>query len=145
ADAMADGDRIHAVIKGAALNNDGAAKVSFTAPSVDGQAEVIALAQALAGIDPGTIGYVEAHGTGTTLGDPIEVAALTQAFRRGTAAEGFCALASLKTSIGHLDAAAGVAGLIKVVMALREGAIPASLHFRSPNPKLGLEGGPFYV
>jgi acyl transferase domain-containing protein/glutamate-1-semialdehyde aminotransferase len=145
ADALADGDRIHAVIKGAALNNDGAAKVSFTAPSVDGQADAIALAQALAGIDPGTIGYVEAHGTGTSLGDPVEVAALTQAFRRGTTDEGFCALASLKTNIGHLDAAAGVAGLIKTVMAVREGVIPASLHFRAPNPKLGLEGSPFYV
>ena len=133
------------MIKGAALNNDGSSKVSFTAPSVDGQAEAIALAQALAGIDPDTIGYVEAHGTGTALGDPIEVAALTQAFRRQTAARGFCALGSLKTNIGHLDAAAGVAGLIKATLALHHEAIPPSLHFESPNPKLGLEESPFYV
>src|SRR4029450_6762092 len=106
-------DPIHRVIKGAPLNNDGSSKVSFTAPSVDGQAEAIALAQALGGIDPDPISYVECHGTGTARGDPIEVAALTQASRRAPAARGFCAIGSLKTSIGHLDAAAGVAGLIK--------------------------------
>ena len=145
ADAQRDRDTVYAVIKGAALNNDGSSKVSFTAPSVDGQSEAIALAQALAGIDPDTISYVECHGTGTALGDPIEVAALTQAFRRGTAARGFCAIGSLKTSIGHLDAAAGVAGLIKVALALHEGVIPPTLHFRSPNPKLGLEESPFFV
>jgi len=145
ADALDAGDSIHAVVKGSALSNDGSSKVSFTAPSVDGQVEAIALAQALAGIDPDTIGYVEAHGTGTALGDPIEVAALTQAFRRKTAARGFCALGSLKTNIGHLDAAAGVAGLIKVALCLQHKAIPATLHFQSPNPKLGLEESPFYV
>jgi len=145
ADALRDRDTVYAVIKGAALNNDGSSKVSFTAPSVDGQAEAIALAQALGGIDPDTISYVECHGTGTALGDPIEVAALTQAFRRGTDGRGFCAIGSLKTSIGHLDAAAGVAGLIKVALALHEGVIPPTLHFRSPNPKLGLEESPFYV
>src|SRR4030095_12769906 len=99
----------------------------------------IALAQALGGIDPDTISYVECHGTGTSLGDPIEVAALTQAFRRGTDARGFCAIGSLKTSIGHLDAAAGVAGLVKAAMTLHEGVIPPTLHYRTPNPKLGLD------
>ena len=107
ADAIADGDSIYAVIKGAAMNNDGAAKLSYMAPSVDGQAEVIAMAQALAGIDPETVSYVECHGTGTPLGDPIEIAALTQAFRAGTDARGFCAIGSVKSNIGHLAAAAG--------------------------------------
>ena len=116
ADAIADGDSIYAVIKGAAINNDGAAKLSYTAPSVDGQAEVIAMAQAVAGVDPETISYVECHGTGTPLGDPIEIAALTQAFRAGTDARAFCAIGSVKSNIGHLDAAAGVAGLIKTVV-----------------------------
>jgi phthiocerol/phenolphthiocerol synthesis type-I polyketide synthase E len=144
-DALADGDTIHAVIKGSAINNDGAAKVGYTAPSVDGQAGVIAEALALAQVAPETIGYVEAHGTGTPLGDPIEIAALTRAFRAGTPLRNFCAIGSLKTNIGHLDAAAGVAGLIKAVLALRHGQIPPSLHFRSPNPKLDLAGSPFYV
>src|SRR5439155_8164395 len=97
------------VIRGFALNNDGAAKIGYTAPSIDGQAQVIAMAQALAGVSPDTISYVEAHGTGTDLGDPIEIAALTQAFRARTAAKGFCAIGSVKTNIGHLDAAAGAA------------------------------------
>src|SRR6185436_7955860 len=104
---------IHAVIKGSAINNDGAGKVGYTAPSVDGQASVIAEALAIAQVAPETIGYVEAHGTGTPLGDPIEIAALTRAFRAGTPLRNFCAIGSLKTNIGHLDAAAGVAGLIK--------------------------------
>jgi len=145
ADAVEAGDQIHAVIKGAALNNDGSGKVSFTAPSVNGHAEVIALAHALAGIPPRSIGYVEAHGTGTPLGDPIEIAGLTQAFRAGTEETGFCALGSVKTNIGHLDAAAGIAGLIKTVLCLRHGKIPASLHFSAPNPKLALETTPFHV
>src|SRR5262249_58185367 len=107
------GDTIHAVIKGAALNNDGAGKVSFTAPSVDGHAEVIASAQALAGIDPATIGYVECHGTGTELGDPIEIAGLTQAFRAAAAsARAFCAIGSVKSNIRPLDAAAGGGGAL---------------------------------
>ncbi|MBW3567097.1 MAG: type I polyketide synthase, partial [Proteobacteria bacterium] len=144
-DAMADGDFIHAVIRGAALNNDGAGKVSFTAPGVDGQAQVIAMAQEMAGVDPASISYIEAHGTGTTLGDPIELAALTQAFRRHTQAAGFCGIGSVKGNIGHLDAASGVAGLIKTVLALCERKIPATLHFDKPNPKLGLEGSPFHV
>lgn len=145
ADAVADGDRIYAVIKGAALNNDGSNKVSFTAPSVEGHTEVIALAQALAGVEPRSIGYVEAHGTATPLGDPIEIAGLTQAFRAGTDARGFCALGSVKSNIGHLDAAAGVAGLIKTALVLHHGRIPASLHFTAPNPKLELPDSPFFV
>ena len=145
-DALADGDTIYAVIKGAALNNDGSNKVSFTAPSVDGHAQLISMAQALGGIDPETISYIEAHGTGTSLGDPIEIAGLTQAFRAGGAREnGFCGIGSVKTNIGHLDAAAGVAGLIKTALALHHKVLPASLHFTSPNPKLGLEDSPFYV
>ena len=145
ADAVQAGDQIYAVIKGAALNNDGSGKVSFTAPSVAGHAEVIALAHALAGVSPRSIGYVEAHGTATPLGDPIEIAGLTQAFRTGTEDTGFCALGSVKTNIGHLDAAAGIAGLIKTVLCLRHGKIPPSLHFTTANPKLGLEGSPFRV
>jgi len=144
-DALSDGDSIYAVIKGAALNNDGSSKVSFTAPSVDGHAEVIAMAQALAGIDPETISYVEAHGTGTALGDPIEIAGLTQAFRAGTASTDFCGIGSVKTNIGHLDAAAGVAGLIKAALALKFKELPASLHFQTPNPRLDLENSPFHV
>jgi acyl transferase domain-containing protein len=124
-DALEDGDTVYAVIKGAGTNNDGAAKVSFTAPSVDGHAGVIALAQALAGIDPQTISYVEAHGTGTPLGDPIEIAGLTQAFRAGGASgTGYCDIGSVKSNIGHLDAASGVAGLIKTALALHHKAIP---------------------
>jgi acyl transferase domain-containing protein len=145
ADAVADGDQIHAVIKGAALNNDGSSKVSFTAPSVEGHAEVIALAHALANVDPRSITYVEAHGTGTPLGDPIEVAGLTQAFREGTPDRNFCALGSVKTNIGHLDAAAGIAGLIKTTLALKHRRIPANLHFTEPNPALRLEESPFFV
>jgi acyl transferase domain-containing protein/glutamate-1-semialdehyde aminotransferase len=146
AEAVAAGDTIYGVIKGAALNNDGNAKVSFTAPSVEGHAQVIALAQALASIDPGTISYVEAHGTGTNLGDPIEIAGLTQAFRVGGAHQNrTCALGALKTNIGHLDAAAGIAGLIKTTMALHHRTLPATLHFEAPNPKLDLDNTPFFV
>jgi acyl transferase domain-containing protein len=145
-DALKDGDTIYAVIKGAGMNNDGASKVSFTAPSVDGHAGVISLAQALAGIDPQTISYVETHGTGTPLGDPIEIAGLTQAFRAGGASEnGYCAIGSAKSNVGHLDAAAGVTGLIKTALALHHKAIPPSLHFTAPNPKLALEDSPFRV
>jgi len=145
-DALQDGDTIYAVIKGAGMNNDGASKVSFTAPSVDGHAGVIALAQALAGIDPQTISYVEAHGTATQLGDPIEIAGLTQAFRAGGALEsGYCAIGSVKSNVGHLDAAAGVTGLIKTALALHHETIPPSLHFTGPNPKLDLDSSPFRV
>ncbi|HEX8292633.1 MAG TPA: acyltransferase domain-containing protein, partial [Pyrinomonadaceae bacterium] len=146
ADALADGDHVYAVIKGSAINNDGSSKVGYTAPSVEGQAAAIEEAQAVAGVDPATITYVEAHGTGTALGDPIEVAALTQAFRAGGAgAKQFCGLGSVKTNIGHTDAAAGVAGLIKTVLALRHGEIPPSLNFTSPNPNIDFAGSPFYV
>ena len=110
-DALADGDTIHAIIRGSAINNDGAGKVGYTAPSVEGQETVIAEALAVAGVTPDEIGYIEAHGTGTALGDPIEVAALTRAFRRGTQRHQFCALGSVKGNLGHLDAAAGVVGL----------------------------------
>jgi acyl transferase domain-containing protein len=145
-DAITDGNTIFAVIKGVGLNNDGASKVSFTAPSVDGHAGVITMAQALAGIDPQTISYVEAHGTATALGDPIEIAGLTQAFRAGGAAgEGYCGIGSIKSAIGHLDAAAGVAGLIKTALALHHKTLPPSLHFTAPNPKLDLERSPFRV
>ncbi|WP_170158697.1 non-ribosomal peptide synthetase/type I polyketide synthase [Micromonospora noduli] len=143
ADAMTDGDLVHAVIRGSAVNNDGDRKVGFTAPSVDGQADVIAEALAVAGVDPGTIGYVEAHGTGTPLGDPIEVAALTSAF--GDLPPGRIGLGSVKTNVGHLDTAAGVVGLIKTVLALRAGEIPPSLHFRTANPELALDASPFHV
>ena len=147
ADALADGDTVHAVIKGSALNNDGAAKVGYTAPSVDGQAEVILAAQAMADVAADSIGYVEAHGTGTTLGDPIEIAALMQAFGAGKGPQrrGHCAIGSVKTNIGHLDAAAGVAGLIKTVLALKHQTLPPSLNFRRANPQIDFAGGPFYV
>ena len=144
-DALADGDVIEAVIKGSAINNDGAMKVGYTAPGVEGQAEVIAMAQASAGVDPQTIGYIEAHGTGTALGDPIEIRALRQVFGGRDGRNGLCAIGSLKTNIGHLDAAAGVAGLIKTVLALKHGQIPPSLHFEEANPSLDLADGPFRV
>ena len=144
-EALRDGDTIHAVIRGSAINNDGALKVGYTAPSVNGQAEVIALAQAAAGVNPETITYVEAHGTGTELGDPIEISALTQAFRLGTEKRGYCAVGSVKTNLGHLDAAAGVTGLIKTVLALKNRRIPPSLHFTRPNPNIDFESTPFYV
>jgi len=145
ADALADGDTIRAVIKGSAINNDGSFKVGYTAPSVEGQANVISEAQAIAGVDPETITYVEAHGTGTEVGDPIEVAALTAAWRQRTGKKGFCAIGSVKTNVGHLDAAAGVTGLVKTVLALEAKKIPPSLHFEQPNPKLDLANSPFYV
>ncbi|MBV9788631.1 MAG: amino acid adenylation domain-containing protein, partial [Chloroflexi bacterium] len=143
-DALADGDSILAVVKGSAINNDGANKVGYTAPSIDGQAEVIAAALEMAGVAPETIGYIEAHGTGTRLGDPIEVAALKQVFG-AVGAEQRCALGSIKTNIGHLDTAAGVTGLIKAVLALHHRQIPPSLHFSAANPALSLDNSPFYV
>lgn len=145
ADALADGDTIHAVIKGSAINNDGSAKAGYTAPSIEGQAEVILAAQTIAGVSADTIGYVEAHGTGTKIGDPIEVAALTQAFRETTDRRGFCGIGSVKTNVGHLDAAAGVAGLIKTVLALKHRTLPPSLHFEQPNPQIDFGSSPFYV
>ncbi|MEI9896102.1 MAG: amino acid adenylation domain-containing protein [Chthoniobacter sp.] len=145
ADAVADRDHVYAVIKGAALNNDGANKVSYMAPSVDGQAEVISLAHALAGVTADTIDYVEAHGTATPLGDPIEVAALTQAFRATTDRRGFCKLGTVKSNFGHLEAAAGVTGLIKTALALEHAQIPPSLHFQKPNPQIDFATSPFEV
>ena len=144
-DACRDGDRIYAVIKGSAINNDGALKVSYTAPGVDGQAEVIAQAFANSGINPETISYIEAHGTATTLGDPIEIAALTKAFRQNTARKSFCAIGTVKTNIGHLDVAAGIAGLIKTALVLHHKKIPPSLHFTRPNPVIDLADSPFYI
>lgn len=144
-DALADGDTIHAVVLGSAINNDGSGKVGYTAPSQEGQAAVVAEALAVAGVDPDTISYVEAHGTGTQIGDPIEVAALTQAYRAGTARRGYCAIGSVKSNFGHLLAAAGVAGVIKTVQALRHREIPPHLHFRSPNPRIDFASSPFFV
>ncbi len=142
-DALAEGDHIYAIIRGAAINNDGASKAGFTAPSVEAQAQVIAEALSLAETPAETMSYVEAHGTGTPLGDPIEIAALSQAF--DAERTGYCALGSVKTNIGHLDAAAGVAGLIKTVLALKHQLLPASLHFEQPNPKIDFANSPFYV
>ncbi|MHC5744956.1 MAG: type I polyketide synthase [Nostoc sp.] len=144
-DAIADGDFIYAVIKGSAVNNDGSLKVGYTAPSVDGQRKVILEALALAGVEPETVSYVETHGTGTILGDPIEIKALTQAFRASTSKKGFCAIGSVKTNVGHLDTAAGVTGLIKTVLALKHKQIPPSLHFQEPNPQIDFANSPFYV
>jgi acyl transferase domain-containing protein len=144
-DALADGDPILAVVLGSAVNNDGSSKVGYLAPSVDGQAAAVTEALAVAGVDPRSIRFIECHGTGTPLGDPIEVAALTQAFPQEPGERGHCALGSLKANIGHTDTAAGVAGLIKAVQALRHREIPPTLHFESPNPDLGLEESSFYV
>ncbi len=143
--ALAEGDHIYAVIKGTALNNDGSLKAGYTAPSLTQQAAVIAAAQENAGVAPESITYVEAHGTGTPVGDPIEIAALTQAFRRQTQKTAFCALGSVKTNIGHLDAAAGIAGLIKTALMLSHARIPPSLNFEHPNPQIDFAHSPFFV
>ncbi len=145
ADALAHGDTVHAVILGSAVNNDGSARVGFTAPGIEGQAEVIAEALMMAGVEAETIGYVEAHGSGTQLGDPIEVAALTQAFRGATERSGFCALGSVKTNLGHCNAAAGVAGLLKTVLSLEHREIPPSLWLERPNPQIDFAASPFFV
>jgi acyl transferase domain-containing protein/thioesterase domain-containing protein/acyl carrier protein len=144
-DAVADGDHIWAVIKSTAVNNDGAAKAGYLAPSVDGQANAVADAHALADISADTIDYVECHGTGTYLGDPIEVAALTEAFRETTDEVGFCRIGSVKTNIGHLDTAAGVASLIKTSLSLHNRKLPASLGYEAPNPAIDFDGSPFQV
>ncbi|MHC3455026.1 amino acid adenylation domain-containing protein [Streptomyces prasinus] len=143
-DALADGDRVYAVLRGSAVNNDGAAKAGFTAPSVPGQAAVIAEAQAAAGVGPADIGYVEAHGTATALGDPIEVQALQQVFG-GVERQVPCALGSVKTNIGHADATAGLAGLVKAVLAVHHGELAPSLNYESPNPELDLDPALFEV
>jgi acyl transferase domain-containing protein/acyl carrier protein len=142
-DAIADGDYIHAVIKSTAINNDGISKVGFSAPSIEGQAEVIYAALVMAEVEPESISYIETHGTGTTLGDPVEIDALKLAFN--TSKKGFCGLGSVKTNIGHLDTTAGVAGFIKTVLALKHRQIPPSLHFNTPNPKIDFKNSPFYV
>ncbi|MCA0354199.1 MAG: SDR family oxidoreductase [Chloroflexi bacterium] len=145
ADALADGDTIHAVIRGSAINNDGGLKVGYTAPSVVGQAKAIAAALDDAGVTADSISYVEAHGTATKLGDPIEIASLTKAFRASTDKVGFCGISSVKPNIGHLDRAAGVTGLIKTVLALKHSLIPPTLHFHAPNPEIDFAASPFYV
>jgi acyl transferase domain-containing protein/acyl carrier protein len=145
ADALEDGDTIYAVIRGSAINNDGASKVGYTAPSVDGQAAAISEALAVAGVSADTLQYVEAHGTATPLGDPIEIAALHSVFAGHSRGPGTCALGSVKTNVGHLDAAAGVTGLIKTALALHHRELPPSLHFTRPNPRIDFSQGPFFV
>ena len=144
-DALAAGDNVRAVVKGSAITNDGALKVGFTAPGLDGQARVVRAAQLAAEVAPETITYVEAHGTGTAIGDPIEIAALTRAFREGTGENGFCAVGSVKTNIGHLGAAAGIASVIKTVLAMEQRLLPPSLFFEQPNPQIDFTASPFYV
>ncbi len=144
-DALADDDTIYAVIRGSAINNDGSSKVSFAAPSVDGQAEVIAMAQAMAGVEPESVSYVETHGTGTALGDPIEVAGLIQAFGRNAEHTGYCGLGSVKSNFGHLDSAAGVAALIKTALCLHHKTLVPTLHFNEPNPAIDFTDSPFYI
>jgi acyl transferase domain-containing protein/aryl carrier-like protein len=142
-EALEEGDHIHAVIKGTAINNDGIRKIGYTAPSVDGQADVIREALLVADVEPESITYVETHGTGTPVGDPIEIEALKMAF--ATNRQGSCRLGSLKTNIGHLDAAAGIASLIKTILMLENRLIPPSLHFETPNPRSDLKNTPFTV
>ncbi len=142
-EALKDGDNVRAVIKGSAINNDGHLKMGYTAPSLEGQTDVIVRALAMAGVEAESISFVEAHGTGTPIGDPIEVEALTRAFRRQTQRKGFCALGAVKSNIGHLDTAAGIAGLIKTVLALEHKQIPPTLHFEKSNPMIDFESSPF--
>lgn len=145
ADAYQDGNFIYGIIRGVAVNNDGSKKMSFLAPSVDGQAEVIAMALANADVNPETISYIETHGTATPVGDPIEIAALTQAFRPKTLTKHFCPIGSIKGNLGHLDAAAGIAGLIKTALMLHYKVLPPSLNFKDPNPKIDFANSPFYM
>lgn len=145
ADAVEAGDHIYAVIRGSAINNDGAGKVGYLAPSVDGQARAIAEALAIADVDADTISYVEAHGTGTPVGDPIEIAALTQAFRETSDQVGQCAIGSVKANIGHTDTAAGTAGLIKIALSLHNEKLPPSINYAAPNPACGFADSPFFV
>jgi acyl transferase domain-containing protein/surfactin synthase thioesterase subunit len=143
--AVADGNHIYAAIRGSAINNDGADKVSYTASSAAGQARAMVEAMLMADVSPDDIGYVECHGTGTVVGDPLEIDALTRAFRTGTDRSDFCAIGSVKTNIGHLEQAAGIAALIKTALALKHGSIPPSLNYRSPNPKIDFAASPFFV
>jgi acyl transferase domain-containing protein/acyl carrier protein len=142
-EAVAEGDQVYALIKGAALNNDGIRKAGYTAPSIDGQAEAINAALEMAEVDPESIGYIETHGTGTPLGDPVEIEALKSAFHTGK--KRYCAIGSIKTNMGHLDSAAGIAGFIKTVLALKHRLIPPGLHFETPNPQVDFENSAFYV
>src|SRR5262249_21238364 len=144
-DAIADGDPVYAVLLGAAVNNDGSDRASFTAPSPEGQAAVIAAAHDAAGIDARTLSYVEAHGTATPLGDPIEIDGLTRAFRRHTQERGFCAIGSLKSNVGHMVIAAGAASLIKTALALHRRTLPPSINFAQPSPKIDFARTPFRV
>jgi len=144
-DAIADGDHIYAVLKGGAVNNDGGRKLGYTAPSADGQADVMLEAYALAGISPDTLSYVEAHGTATRVGDPIEFESLSKAFRASTDRRQFCALGSVKSNIGHTDIAAGAAGLIKTALALKHKLLPPSVNYRAPNPAIDFANSPFFV
>lgn len=144
-DALAKGDTIFAIIKGSAMNNDGAGKVGYTAPGVDGQAAVIAEALSVAGCGAETISYVETHGTGTKMGDPVEIRALVKAFKQTTTKKNYCAIGSVKTQIGHLAGAAGISSLIKTVLALHNRQIPASLNFNTPNPEIDFASTPFFV
>jgi acyl transferase domain-containing protein/surfactin synthase thioesterase subunit len=143
--AIADRDNIYAVIRGSAINNDGAEKVSYTASNVAGQARAMLEAMLVADVSPADIGYVECHGTGTIVGDPLEIDALTRAFRTRMDRSGFCAIGSVKTNVGHLEQTAGIAALIKVALMLKHGKIPASLNFRKPNPKIDFAASPFFV
>ena len=143
--AVADGNHIYAVIKGSAINNDGSDKVSYTASSVTGQARAMVEALQVAEVSPDDIAFVECHGTGTIMGDPLEIDALTRAFRTGTERNGFCAIGSVKTNIGHLEQTAGLAALIKTALALKHGKIPPSLNFQCPNPKIEFATSPFFV
>lgn len=144
-DALEDNDTIYAVIKGSAVNNDGSEKIGYTAPSIVGQTKIIAEAQAVAGVEPESIRFIEAHGTATPLGDPIEFAALTRAFRLQTDKKNFCGIGSVKSNVGHMGVAAGAASIVKAALSLKNKVIPESLHFESPNPKLDIENSPFYV
>ncbi|MBI9100432.1 MAG: type I polyketide synthase, partial [Spirochaetaceae bacterium] len=144
-DAVSDGDYIEAIIRGIALNNDGKNKIGYTAPGVDGQAEVIAMSHGIADVEPDQISYIEAHGTGTQLGDPIEIEALTQAFRLDTDKIGYCGIGSVKPNLGHLDTASGVAGLIKVILALKNKKLPPTINYSEPNPEMNIHNSPFYI
>ncbi|HEU4881683.1 MAG TPA: type I polyketide synthase, partial [Longimicrobium sp.] len=144
-DALRDGDPVHALIKGSAINNDGSARVAFSAPGVEGQSSVITEALSAADVHPDTIQYVEAHGSATDLGDVIEIAALTKAYRAHTDRTGFCTVGAVKSNTGHLDTAAGVTGLIKTILAIEHAEIPPTVHFTAPNPRLRIEGSPFVV
>lgn len=144
-DALADRRPVYAVIRGAAVNNDGGTSASYVAPSEEGQVRVIETAQRIGGVDPRSVSYIECHGTATRMGDPLEIRALTRAFRQHTRDNGFCAVGSLKTNVGHMSTAAGVGGVIKAALALHHRTLPASLHYETPNPEIDFPSTPFSV